>query len=170
VARAVDLDAARRSFLTDGPGTVTRDVVRAEVDPAHRLAVRGHAPLAVAAAAALGDGRDQHPVADAESLHRLADLGDRADRFVPQDAAVGHRRDVTLQDVQVGTADRRGVDPDHDVGRFGDRGIGNVLPGLAARAVVHQCFHGLDANSAAPGLAVAESDHSGAPRAAAAAD
>ena len=49
------------------------------------------------------------------------------------------------------------------------RGIGNVLPGLAARAVVHQCFHGLDANSAAPGLAVAESDHSGAPRSAAAA-
>jgi transcriptional regulator of acetoin/glycerol metabolism len=31
VARAVDLDAARRSFLADGPGAVTRDVVRAEV-------------------------------------------------------------------------------------------------------------------------------------------
>jgi len=31
VARAVDLDAARRSFLADGPGPVTRDVVRAEV-------------------------------------------------------------------------------------------------------------------------------------------
>jgi sigma-54 dependent transcriptional regulator, acetoin dehydrogenase operon transcriptional activator AcoR len=31
VARAVDVDAARRSFLADGPGTVSRDVVRPEV-------------------------------------------------------------------------------------------------------------------------------------------
>jgi sigma-54 dependent transcriptional regulator, acetoin dehydrogenase operon transcriptional activator AcoR len=31
VARAVDLDAARRSFLAGGPGAVTRDAVRAEV-------------------------------------------------------------------------------------------------------------------------------------------
>ena len=31
MARAVDLDAARRSFLADGPGPATRAVVRAEV-------------------------------------------------------------------------------------------------------------------------------------------
>jgi sigma-54 dependent transcriptional regulator, acetoin dehydrogenase operon transcriptional activator AcoR len=84
--------------------------------------------------------------------------------LVSQNAAVGHRRDVALQDVQVGTADGRRVDSDHDVGGFGDRGIGDVFPGLLARSAEHQCFHGPDANSAAPGLAVAESDHSGAPQ------
>ena len=47
----------------------------------------------------------------------VADLGDRADGLVAEDAAVGDRGDVALQDVQVGAADGGGVDLDHDVGR-----------------------------------------------------
>ena len=56
-------------------------------DAADRLAVGGHVALAVLAASALGDGRHQDPVADLERADGVADLGDRADRLVAQDAA-----------------------------------------------------------------------------------
>jgi hypothetical protein len=115
-------------------------------DPAHRLAVRRHAPLAVLAAPALGDGGDEHAVADAEPLHRVADFGDGAHRLVAEDAAVGDGGDVTVQDVEVGTADRGGVHPHDHVGRFGDGGVGDVLPGLAARSVVYESLHWADAS------------------------
>ena len=49
--------------------------------------------------------------------------------------------DVTVQDVQVGAADRGGVDLDHDVGGFLDRGVGDVFPRLLARSVVYEGFH-----------------------------
>jgi hypothetical protein len=35
---------------------------------------------------------------------------------VTEDPAIGHRRYVTFEDVQVGAADRDGVDPDYGVG------------------------------------------------------
>ena len=41
---------------------------------------------------------------------------DGADRLVAEDPAVGHRGHVALEDVQVGAADRDGVDPDDGVG------------------------------------------------------
>ena len=59
-----------------------------------------------------------------EAVDRLADLGDGADRLVPKDAAVGDRGHVTMENVQVGAAYGGGVDPDHDVGRFGDAASG----------------------------------------------
>ena len=63
----------------------------------------------------------------------VADLGDRADGLVPEDAPVGHGGDVALQDVQVGPADGGGVDLDHHVRRFLDRASGTssqaLLPG-----------------------------------------
>ena len=77
----------------------------------------------------------------ANALHRVADRGDRADRFVAEDPAVGHRGHVALQDVQVGAADRGRVDADDHVGRLLDRGVRDVLPGLRARTVVDQRLH-----------------------------
>ena len=41
---------------------------------------------------------------------------DRADGLVAEDPTVGHRRDVAFEDVQVGAADRDGVDADDRVG------------------------------------------------------
>ena len=78
-------------------------------DPADRLAVRGHAALARPAAAARRDGGDEDAVALGEAAHRRAALDDRADRLVPEDAALGDGRDVALEDVQVRAADRRRV-------------------------------------------------------------
>jgi hypothetical protein len=118
------------------------EVAEDPADPADGLAVRGHALLAVLAAAAFRDGRDQHPVADREALDRLADLGNRADGLVAENAAVGDRRDITLENVQVGAADRGGVDPYHHVGRVLNCSVGNVFPGLLPGAVIHQRFHG----------------------------
>jgi hypothetical protein len=61
--------------------------------------------------------------------------------FVAEDPPVGDRGDVAVQDVQVGAADRGGVDPDDDVGRFPHGGVRDVLPGLVARTVVDECLH-----------------------------
>src|SRR6185369_16380737 len=123
-----------------GLGAVDQ-VAEDPADAADRLAVRGHAALAVLALAALGDGGDEHAVTDAESLDGVADLGDRAYGLVAEDAAVGDGGHVTVQDVQVGAADRGGVDSDHDVGRFPDGCIGDVFPRLLARSVVYEGFH-----------------------------
>src|SRR5687768_18189223 len=51
-----------------------------------------------------------------------AELGDRPDRFVAEDRARLHRGDVALEDVQVGPADRGGVDPNDHVRRLLDDG------------------------------------------------
>ena len=48
---------------------------------------------------------------------RGPDLGDGADALVAEDAARRHRRHVTLEDVQVGAADRGRVHPHDHVGR-----------------------------------------------------
>ena len=112
-----------------GLGAVDQ-VAEDPADAADGLAVRGHAALAVLAAPALGDGRDEHAVADGEPVDGVADLGDGADRLVAEDAAVGDRGHVALQDVQVGAADRGGVHLDHDVGGFLDGCVGDVFPGF----------------------------------------
>ena len=69
------------------------------------------------------------------------DLDDGADALVTEDAAVRHRWDVTLQDVQVGAADRGGVDLHDHIGRLLDGGVGHGLPRLLARSVVHERLH-----------------------------
>ena len=66
---------------------------------------------------------------------------DGADRFVAEDAPVGHRGDVTLQDVQVGSADGDGVDADDRVGVVDNDGHRNLFPCFLAGTVVHECTH-----------------------------
>jgi len=55
--------------------------------------------------------------------------------------AGGDLRNVSTQNVEVGAADRHGVDADDRIGVVFDLGIGNRLPSLAARPVVHECLH-----------------------------
>ena len=70
-----------------------------------------------------------------------ADVGDGANRLVPENAAIGDGGHIAVENVQVGTADGGGIDPYNDVGWFLDGGIWDVFPGLLAGSVVHQRFH-----------------------------
>jgi hypothetical protein len=63
------------------------------------------------------DRRHQYAVAGGEAGDRCAHLGDGADGLVAEDPPVGHGLHVAVEDVQVGPADRGGLDPDDDVGR-----------------------------------------------------
>src|SRR5690606_1688828 len=104
-------------------------------------AVRIQAAVAVAARAAGADARNDDPVADVDVRDGGAHLGHRADALVAQNAARGDRRDVALEDVQIGAADRGRVHPHEGVRGLEDLRIGDRIPRLLARAVIHQRFH-----------------------------
>ena len=97
----------------------------------------GQLPVAVGTSAAGGD----HAVPHGEPAHRLSDLGDRPDTVVPEDPPVGHRGHITLEDVQVGAADRGGVHRHDHIGRVDDPRIRHLLPRLSARSVVDESLH-----------------------------
>ena len=61
---------------------------------------------------------------------------DRADRFVAEDPARRDRRDVALQDVQVGAADRDRIDPNDGVGVLDNCRLRDLLPRLVAGTVI----------------------------------
>src|ERR1700680_1408888 len=73
--------------------------------------------LAKSAAAARSDTRNQNVVADLELGDSGACLDDRAYSLVAEDRAWLHRRNVTLEDVQVGATNGGHVDLDYRVGR-----------------------------------------------------
>ena len=110
-------------------------------DPADGLAVGGHPGLARPAAPARGDRGHEHPVALLQRRDRGAGLDHRADRFMAEDAALGHRGHVALEDVQVGAADRRRLDLDDHVGRVLDARIVDVVPGPLPRTAEYECLH-----------------------------
>jgi hypothetical protein len=72
-------------------------------NPAPGRAMRKHRPPAILAFAAGGDTRDQHPVARLECRHGPANLLNDADTLVAENAPRLASRDITLEDVQVGT-------------------------------------------------------------------
>jgi hypothetical protein len=80
------------------------------------------------AGAAGRDAGDEDPVADAAPSHGGTDLFDRPDGLVPEDASTVDGRDVTLENVQVGAADRHRVDAHHGVVRLEDGGLRHVVP------------------------------------------
>ena len=113
-----------------GLGAVDQ-VAEDPADPRRSLvtqAVREDALLAEAAVTARLDAGDDHVVADRELGHRAAHLGDHADTLVAEDPAGRDRRHVALEDVQVGAADRRRVDPHDDVRRILDLRIRRIGP------------------------------------------
>ena len=88
-----------------------------------------------------GDARDQHPVPDRHVLHPGTNRLDRADGLVPEDAPVGDRGNVALEDVEVRAADRHGIDSYDGIGVVDDGRLGHLLPRLLTRTVVHECSH-----------------------------
>ena len=106
---------------------------------AQALAVAGL--LAVPAAPARADAREEHAVAGGERADSATDLLDGADRLVAEHRARETRGHVALEDVQVGAADRRGVDADDRVARIGDRGIVDGVPAPFSGAVVDEGLH-----------------------------
>ena len=110
-------------------------------DPAPVAAVRVHAFPAVVALPAGRDTGDDHPIAWMNGRDRRAHLRHDADALVPENPARRHTRQVALQDVQVGTADGGGGDPDDGVGRVLDRRAGRLFPGALARTVIDQRLH-----------------------------
>ncbi|GDY47491.1 hypothetical protein SANT12839_083730 [Streptomyces antimycoticus] len=108
-------------------------------------AVTALSVVALPAEAAVAAGRDageQHPVAGPD----LADIGtgldDLADPLVAEHPAGADARQLAAEDMQIGAADGRGVDPDDGVGGGLEFGVGHLLPGGLLRPVEDECFHG----------------------------
>ena len=111
-------------------------------DPAATAEALAVAALpAEAAGAARCDARHENTVADAESLDACADRFHGADRFVAEDAAVGDGGHVALQDVEVCTADRDGINANDGVGVGLERWVGHVFPCLASGSVIDERTH-----------------------------
>lgn len=100
-----------------------------------------HAFPAVAAAAARRDARDQDTVTGADRADVAAHVDDLPDGFVSEHRAGAYLRYVALENVQIGPADRDGVDTDDRVGGILDTGIRHVLPRGLSGTVEHECFH-----------------------------
>jgi hypothetical protein len=111
-------------------------------DPA--ASARAEAVVALAAEPAAPAGRDagdEDAVALGDRRDRVALGHDRADGLVPEDPARLDGRDVALEDVEVGSADGRGADLDHDVGGLPDRRVGNGLPRPDTGTSIGECLH-----------------------------
>ena len=104
-------------------------------------ALAAMALAAVLARAARRDARDQHAVSDLDSSGAVADSRDCADGLVAEDATVGDCGHVALHDVQVGAADRGGLDVNDRVGAIDDHRISYFFPCLLARTVIHESLH-----------------------------
>ena len=81
--------------------------MRVAEDPAAGRAMRIHLLAAIVAFAAGADAGDQNPVARLERRDGRPDLVDDADALMAQNAAGLASRDVALEDMQIGAADRR---------------------------------------------------------------
>src|SRR5690606_1070425 len=66
------------------------------------------------------DAGDEDSIARRETTHTRTGLRHRADRLVPEDASPRDGGDVAAQDVEVGPADRGGVDLDDRVRAVAD--------------------------------------------------
>ena len=95
----------------------------------------------VGASPAGADTRQDDPVTDGQSGDPLADLGDHADALVTQDAADLDLRNIAVEDMEVGSADRGGDHLDDDISRLFDLRIGYFVPCLLAGTFVDECFH-----------------------------
>jgi hypothetical protein len=93
------------------------------------------------AGSAAADAGDEYPVARREPVHAVADLLDGSHGLVAENPPRTYLRYIAGQDVQVGAADRRRVNPDDGVAFVSDLRVRNFLPGPLARAVVHERSH-----------------------------
>jgi hypothetical protein len=69
------------------------------------------------------------------------DLLDRADGLVTQDPTFAHVGYIPLEDVEIGSADRDGVDTNDGIRVVHDRRVRNLFPCLLTWSVVHDRLH-----------------------------
>ena len=111
-------------------------------NPAAVAAMGIHPSLAEVALQAGRDARDEDSLSRVKAGNARSQLFDDADPFVAENAAVGHGRDVSLQDVKIGSADRRRRDSDDGVTRTPNGGPRLVLPRMLAGTVKDERLHG----------------------------
>ena len=68
-------------------------------------------------------------------------LLDYADTLVPENAAIGHRGEIALQNVQIGSANGGSGDAHDGISGALDSGARFVLPRTLTRAMIDQSFH-----------------------------
>ena len=83
----------------------------------------------------------QHAVAWRDRAHPGADLHDCADGLVAEHRAGDRLGDVAFEYVQIGAADRRGIDPHDRVGGVDDARIIDRVPAALSRTVVDESLH-----------------------------
>ena len=101
------------------PQAPTRMMADADRVPA--LAEVALAALAEVALAAVQRRVDPDAIADLDADDLIADINDRAAELVPDDDRVAGRRELAIDDVDIGAADAAGADLDDDVLRPGHR-------------------------------------------------
>ena len=74
-------------------------------------------PAIVAFPAGPAQPRDADPLALGEALDSFAQCRHDADRLVPRDDGIAHRRQIAVDHMQVGAADPAGMDPDQHLPR-----------------------------------------------------
>ena len=115
-------------------------------------AARVHAHAATLALAAARVNFNRHPVADAELVDARSErrngahvLVARCPVLVKRQATLDHRRWTRLDDVEIGGADRAGVDADKDFGALRHRRQllrEDQLLGIAEHPRAHRVWHG----------------------------
>jgi hypothetical protein len=111
-------------------------------NPAAMPAVRIHASFAKVALQASGDARDDDFVSNAKLGDAHADLFDYTNPLVAENAAIGHGREISLQNVKIGTANRRHRDAHDGIARILDGRARLVLPCILTWTAIDQGFHG----------------------------
>ena len=101
-------------------------------NPAAVPAMGIHASFAEVALQAGSDARDDDLVSNVKLRDARSDLLDYTNALVAENASIGHRRQISLQNVKIGSANRRSRNP-HD-------GIARILDGRdAACPPMHAC-------------------------------
>src|SRR5208283_848722 len=111
-------------------------------DPAAVSTVGIHALSAEIALQACGHARDDDLVSNVKLRDAHADVLDYTDALVAENAAIGHGWEISLQNVKIGSANRRGGKPNDGIARILDDRARLVLPGTLARTVIDQGLHG----------------------------
>ena len=142
VAHTVRSEVGRRVGERNADVLGLRAVDLVTEDPASATeALPVHAFAAVAAGAAGGDARHQHAIAGLAGLDARPDRLDRADRLVAEDPPGRDRWDITLENVQVGAADRHRIDANDGVGVIDNVGFGTSSHVLSTWSVIDDCVH-----------------------------
>jgi hypothetical protein len=70
-----------------------------------------------------------------------SDLLDYANALMAENPSVGHCRNISLQNMKIGPADRRSRDPHDGIARFPNDRTGLVFPRTIARTVIDERFY-----------------------------